>query len=74
MDIQDPFPASEFDAWAGNYDRTIQNESTFRFEGYNLVLQETNRLTGVSAGQSVLDLGIGTGNLAWLFAQKRKSS
>lgn len=63
----DPFPASEFDQWAGQYDEDVTREG-FPFTGYQRVLAETARLAGASAGMTVLDLGTGTGKLAELLA------
>lgn len=60
------FPSSEFDQWAGQYDRDVEQEG-FPFTGYNRVLTETVRLAGARPGMSVLDLGTGTAKLARLF-------
>jgi len=68
MTFQNQFPASAFDFWATNYDKSVQEDTTFPFIGYNLVLKEIVSLSEVSSGQAVLDLGTGTGNLAVLFA------
>jgi ubiquinone/menaquinone biosynthesis C-methylase UbiE len=64
----DPFPPSEFDTWAENYDQSISASPVFPFDGYEQVLDAV--VTGAEAhpGQSVLDLGTGTGNLALRFA------
>jgi putative AdoMet-dependent methyltransferase len=64
------FPASDFDSWAAAYDESVQAESSFPFDGYSQVLQQIVRLSSVSSGQSVLDLGTGTANLALLFAEQ----
>jgi cyclopropane fatty-acyl-phospholipid synthase-like methyltransferase len=66
----DPFPPEEFDAWAASYDRSIHSNSGFPFEGYSDVLQKIVNMAEVQPGSSVLDLGIGTGNLALLFANQ----
>ncbi len=63
----DPFPPSEFDQWAGQYDQDVYRQD-FPFTGYQRVLSEVVRRAQVGAGLSVLDLGAGTGNLAGLFA------
>lgn len=63
----DPFPPSEFDLWAGQYDRDV-DELGFPFTGYRRVLSEVVRLADARAGMSILDLGTGTGNLAEMFA------
>lgn len=63
----DPFPFSEFDRWASQYDRDVAFDR-FPFTGYARVLAETARLAEVSPGMSVLDLGAGTGNLSALLA------
>jgi len=64
---QDPYPASDFDEWAAIYDETIAAESGFPFEDYRRVLQTVLDQAQVAPGMSVLDLGVGTGNLAFLF-------
>ena len=53
-----------FDRWASTYDEDLGGEETFPFFGYDAVLQ--SMLTGaeIQPGHRVLDVGIGTGNLA----------
>lgn len=63
----DPFPPSEFDAWADDYDKSTREYSEFPFAGYDQVLQTIVELTKPQPGQSILDLGTGTANLAALF-------
>jgi putative AdoMet-dependent methyltransferase len=67
-DLPDPFPPGEFDDWAHSYDQDVLGGG-FPFDGYAQVLATMLRLAEVEAGQSVLDLGVGTGNLSLLFAQ-----
>ncbi len=57
-----------FDDWAEHYDPSIQGDGTFPFDGYERVLDEILRAAGAQPGMTVLDLGIGTGNLAARFA------
>ncbi len=63
---EDPFPASEFGRWAGEYDEDVLQEG-FPFTGYRQVLAEIARTAEAQPGMSVLDLGCGTGNLAEMF-------
>lgn len=65
--IPDPFPASDFDAWAAQYDQDVTDDG-FPFTGYARVLDEVVRQAQAAPGMRVLDLGTGTGNLAALFA------
>ncbi len=64
----DTFPASEFDDWAANYDADVQ-DSAFPFSGYAGVLRLIFEQAALQPGMNVLDLGVGTGNLAALFVQ-----
>ncbi len=66
----DPFPASDFDSWAETYDQSIRESPVFPFDGYEKVLETILQRANPEPGQSVLDLGTGTGNLALLFAGK----
>jgi len=60
-----------FEEWAQHYDSIItQNDSTFPFDGYDELLDTVVRLANVKPGLRVLDLGIGTGNLAVRFLQQ----
>jgi len=63
----DPFPPSDFDAWADTYDQSIREYSRFPFAGYEQVLQTVVSQAGPQPGMTVLDLGTGTANLALLF-------
>lgn len=65
--IPDPFPASDFDAWAAQYDQDVTDDG-FPFTGYARVLDEVVRQAQAAPGMRVLDLGTGTGNLAARFA------
>jgi putative AdoMet-dependent methyltransferase len=69
MTSHDPFPPSEFDEWAENYDQSIRADTSFPFDGYERVLQAILELTHPQPGQTILDLGTGTANLAVLFNQ-----
>jgi putative AdoMet-dependent methyltransferase len=62
----DPFPPEAFDSWSDTYDQDVLDDS-FPFTGYEQVLDTVVALSGVQAGDSVLDLGAGTGNLAARF-------
>jgi putative AdoMet-dependent methyltransferase len=56
-----------FNAWAQDYDRFVTSATGFPFDGYEAVLDEVVTQSTASVGQTVLDLGIGTGNLAERF-------
>lgn len=64
------FTPSEFDDWAANYDRETLSDGGFPFEGYSTVLRTIVQLAAPRAGASILDLGIGTGNLALLLEEQ----
>ena len=55
-----------FERWAERYDQSVQAKEGL-FASYDLVLAEVVRSAGVKAGMRVLELGIGTGNLARKF-------
>nr|NJM04528.1 hypothetical protein [Desulfobacula sp.] len=57
-----------FDGWAKKYDAAVSPaQIRFPFEGYEEVLDEAVLLSQAVPGMQVLDLGIGTGNLAARF-------
>lgn len=53
-----------FDEWAKTYDQDLADEDSFPFTGYESVLDRILVTAKVAVSHSVLDLGIGTGNLA----------
>jgi cyclopropane fatty-acyl-phospholipid synthase-like methyltransferase len=55
-----------FDRWSETYDRGVLDESGSH-EGYERVLETVVRAAEARPGMCVLDLGIGTGNLAQRF-------
>lgn len=55
----------QFDAWAQTYDQEVSAARTgFPFEGYARALATIVAEADAAAGMRVLDLGLGTGNLA----------
>jgi putative AdoMet-dependent methyltransferase len=66
----DPFSSDNFDSWAKSYDWDVQEQIQFPFNGYERVLETVVTLAEPQAGQAVLDLGTGTGNLALRFSGK----
>ena len=60
----------EFDDWAEHYDAAVCGSDLFPFRGYDEVLRRLVDLAGVRPGTTVLDLGVGTGNLARQFAAR----
>jgi putative AdoMet-dependent methyltransferase len=65
----DPYPASHFDDWAASYDETVAAEPRFPFDGYRRALETVLAQAQPEPGMSVLDLGVGTGNLSLLFVR-----
>jgi ubiquinone/menaquinone biosynthesis C-methylase UbiE len=65
--MTDLFPPEDFDEWAESYDQSVTNNEIFPFTGYNKVLAKVVELVAPQSGMQVLDLGIGTGNLALRF-------
>jgi putative AdoMet-dependent methyltransferase len=58
-----------FDQWAEHYDKSVLQEDDFPFAGYDQVLEWIVQIAAPEQGQSILDLGIGTGNLASRFKE-----
>ena len=66
-----PVP-QEFDDWAATLDQDVRDYADkFPFIGYSQVLDEVTWQADVAAGATVLDLGIGTGNLAGRFLARQ---
>jgi len=61
------YPSAPFDRAAGAYDRAVFAASDFPHAGYQAVLDEVVRNSAPCPEMTVLDLGVGTGNLAKLF-------
>ena len=60
-----------FDNWAKNYDSDVMSDKDkFPFIGYERVLERVVSLAEVKPNMRILDLGIGTGNLAARFINK----
>jgi len=57
-------PSAPFDRIARRYDEFVLSMDDFPYAGYERVLEEVVRQAQVRSGMRVLDLGIGTGNLA----------
>lgn len=57
-----------FDQWAQAYDPASDGDDMFPFAGYEAVLSKIAERAAVVNGMQVLDLGIGTGNLAAKFS------
>jgi putative AdoMet-dependent methyltransferase len=52
-----------FERWAARYDQSVRTDQGI-FASYDEVLDEVVRAAGVKTGTRVLELGVGTGNLA----------
>jgi len=63
----------EFDSWAESYDDSLINAKGYPFEGYNKVLGFISNSVNVSRKTDILDIGVGTGNLALLLYEKGAS-
>jgi putative AdoMet-dependent methyltransferase len=53
-----------FDRWAGHYDQSVGGDEDFPFAGYEAVLDAIVEAAAPAPHMAVLDVGIGTGNLA----------
>jgi len=69
--MEHPDRTQLFDTWAQHYDASLASiDGDFPFDGYERILDEVVTLAGVGPGMRILDLGIGTGNLAQRFVQQ----
>jgi putative AdoMet-dependent methyltransferase len=57
-----------FDEWAASYDGDVRDRNDFPFLGYEVVLDRVVAAAEPAIPRTVLDLGVGTGNLAKRFA------
>jgi putative AdoMet-dependent methyltransferase len=57
-----------FDDWAEHYDRSFRGDGDFPFDGYEQILDKVTRVAHAQPCMDLIDLGIGTGNLAVRFA------
>ncbi len=62
--------SQEFDDWSATYDDDVQDESGFPFMGYANALNQVVQHSGAQTSMSVLDLGVGSGNLAARFVMQ----
>lgn len=53
----------EFDQWSDSYDDDTAQDGCFPFDGYERVLTGVISAAALEPGQTILELGIGTGNL-----------
>ena len=67
--MQSKYPTERFDDMASDYDQTVSEWDGFPFDDYNTVLDAVVQEAGVQKRMAVLDLGIGTGNLAVRFVE-----
>ena len=59
-----------FDRWAATYDDMIEySKSSFPFAGYDQLIDRIAQLCSPKPGMKILDLGIGTGELAKRFVE-----
>ena len=56
-----------FDEWAHSYDQDVKSTTGFPFAGYSQALAAVWEKAEAAPGMSVVDLGVGTGNLSRLF-------
>lgn len=68
-DPRDPEDPRAFDEWAESYDQSVRGRDDFPFLGYDAALEGVVAAAASKPPCSVLDLGIGTGNLAKRFAE-----
>jgi len=60
-----------FDRWANDYDWFVEGcANSFPFEGYDKLLNRIVELADPQPAMKILDMGIGTGNLAERFLEK----
>ena len=62
--------SNAFDQWASSYDHDVTDDGRFPFDGYDRVLARILALADVQPGTAVLELGVGTGNLTRLLADR----
>jgi cyclopropane fatty-acyl-phospholipid synthase-like methyltransferase len=65
-----PNAESDFDQWAATYDRDVQQDGRFPFDGYDRILDHIVALADIQPGRPVLELGTGTGNLTARLARQ----
>ena len=63
------YPVGPFDRGAATYDRSVLSAVGFPHAGYQEVLDAVVRRADAQAAMNVLDLGVGTGNLAQRFTE-----
>ncbi len=66
--MNDPDRRHLFDDWARHYDDSVRSGQGCPFDGYDRVLDRILALAAPQPGMDILELGIGTGNLAAHFA------
>ena len=61
-----------FDRWAQTYDQDVAAPAEgFPFAGYARALEKVYQKAKADTGMSILDLGVGTGNLSKYFIRGR---